>query len=89
MLKKIKRKRLAEGSKPDVSEEVKVLYKGLRDFKEGAIKGSKGVVKEVKDTAEDLGKGFVAGSSGVVKGVKNIASRLIQGKPKIAKKGWR
>jgi hypothetical protein len=85
-MKKAKRKFLKEGSSPNVVEKD---YDDGGAFKEGAIKGSKGIVKEVKDTAEDLGKGFVAGSSGVVKGVKNIASRLIQGKPKIAKKGWR
>jgi hypothetical protein len=45
-MKKIKRKSLAEGSKPDVSEEVK--DKGLRDFKEGSVMMMRVLLTKIK-----------------------------------------
>ena len=60
---KIKRKRLAEGSKDTT-----------KDFKKGVTEGSKGVFKGVKDMA----KGAIRGSKGVFKGVKDMAKGAIK-----------
>ena len=67
---KIKRKRLAEGSKDTmkdfkkgVTEGSKGVFKGVKDMAKGAIKGSKGVFKEaifLPKAVESLGKAYKA-----------------------------
>ena len=102
-MKKIKRKRLAEGSKPDVSEEVKVLYKGLRDFKEGSSYDDEGAFDENKKiNEEDKAEAKKIMKTGKMapqpeedapkiklRCGKKDGGLVKQGKPKIAKKGWR
>jgi hypothetical protein len=102
-MKKAKRKSLAEGSKPDVSEEVKSLYKGLRDFKEGSSYDDEGAFEEnAKTDAEDKAEAKKIMKTGKMApqpkedapkikmrcGKKN-GGLVKQGKPKLAKKGWR
>ena len=110
---KIKRKSLAEGSKPDVKEE---KYKHAKDTEakpdvseevKSIIRGVKDINKNQIDTAKKFKERDIERSKKIAERIersKKIAeeylpewkkdapeptSRLRQGKPKLAKKGWK
>ena len=104
---KIKRKSLAEGSKPDVkeekyehatlkSEEVKRIIRGVKDinknqidtakkFKERDIERSKKVAERI-ERSKKITEEYLPEWK---KDAPEPTSRLRQGKPKLARKGWK
>ena len=83
MIKKIKRKRLADGSDLEVTEEVKATVKGSKDIN----KNQKDVAKKFKK--KDLLREYLPEYKENAPDMSEPTSRLIQGKPKLAKKGLR
>jgi len=83
---KIKRKRLAEGSKPDVSEEVKSIIRGVKDINKNQIDTAKKFKERDIERSKKIAEKYLPEWK---KDAPEPTSRLRQGKPKIAKKGWK